>query len=188
MQALRQLRRREEDGTPVVVRGDGVVGVGHRDEIGNRRTVGEQIRVACRPAARRGEVVGRRHLAPVEQDLALRVLHRLDAARRLRTEPAVDLAPRVGVEHRSHLAHGESVGAGGHCLGFQRGERPVLRHLARHDPANVRVDPDDVHRLELLAHELNLKPERIAPVHGRVVPYRNLLTAFNLEGASRGTK
>ena len=28
---------------------------------------------------------------------------------------------------------------------------------------------------------LKLKPERIAPVHGRVVPYRNLLIAFDLE-------
>jgi len=27
---------------------------------------------------------------------------------------------------------------------------------------------------------LKLKPERIAPVHGRVVPYKNLLTAFDL--------
>jgi len=36
--------------------------------------------------------------------------------------------------------------------------------------------------------ELKLNPERIAPVHGRVVPYRNLLIAFNLEGAARGTR
>ena len=36
--------------------------------------------------------------------------------------------------------------------------------------------------------ELKLNPERIAPVHGRVVPYRNLLMAFNLEGAPRGTQ
>ena len=36
--------------------------------------------------------------------------------------------------------------------------------------------------------ELKLKPELIAPVHGRVVPYKNLLIAFNLEGASKGTR
>lgn len=36
--------------------------------------------------------------------------------------------------------------------------------------------------------ELKLNPERIAPVHGRVVPYRNLLMAFNLEGAPKGTQ
>jgi glyoxylase-like metal-dependent hydrolase (beta-lactamase superfamily II) len=30
-------------------------------------------------------------------------------------------------------------------------------------------------------NEFKLKPDRIAPVHGRVVPYRNLLMAFDLE-------
>ena len=30
--------------------------------------------------------------------------------------------------------------------------------------------------------------ERIAPVHGRVVPYKNLLMAFNLDGGVRGTR
>ena len=48
--------------------------------------------------------------------------------------------------------------------------------------------PEYAAQLVQKINELNLKPERIAPVHGRVVPYRNLLTAFNLEGASRGTK
>jgi glyoxylase-like metal-dependent hydrolase (beta-lactamase superfamily II) len=37
-------------------------------------------------------------------------------------------------------------------------------------------------------NELKLNPERIAPVHGRVVPYRNMLMAFNLEGSPRGTR
>ena len=37
-------------------------------------------------------------------------------------------------------------------------------------------------------NELKLNPERIAPVHGRVVPDRNLLMAFNLEASPRGTR
>jgi hypothetical protein len=37
-------------------------------------------------------------------------------------------------------------------------------------------------------NELKLNPERIAPVHGRIVPYRNLLMAFNLEGSPKGTQ
>ena len=36
--------------------------------------------------------------------------------------------------------------------------------------------------------ELKLNPERIAPVHGRVVPYKNLLMAFNLDGGVSGTR
>jgi glyoxylase-like metal-dependent hydrolase (beta-lactamase superfamily II) len=36
--------------------------------------------------------------------------------------------------------------------------------------------------------ELKLNPERIAPVHGRVVPYKNLLMAFNLDGGVRETR
>jgi hypothetical protein len=36
--------------------------------------------------------------------------------------------------------------------------------------------------------ELKLNPERIAPVHGRVVPYKNLLMAFNLDGGASGTR
>jgi glyoxylase-like metal-dependent hydrolase (beta-lactamase superfamily II) len=48
--------------------------------------------------------------------------------------------------------------------------------------------PDYAAQLVEKINQLNLKPDRIAPVHGRVVPYKNLLIAFNLEGASRGTR
>jgi glyoxylase-like metal-dependent hydrolase (beta-lactamase superfamily II) len=49
--------------------------------------------------------------------------------------------------------------------------------------------PDYAAQLVQKVNELKLSPERIAPVHGRVVPYRNLLIAFNLEAqAPRGTK
>jgi len=49
--------------------------------------------------------------------------------------------------------------------------------------------PDYAAQLVQKINELKLNPDRIAPVHGRVVPYKNLLIAFNLEGqASRGTR
>ena len=48
--------------------------------------------------------------------------------------------------------------------------------------------PEYAAQLVQKVNELKLKPERIAPVHGRVVPYRNLLIAFNLEGSPRGTR
>jgi glyoxylase-like metal-dependent hydrolase (beta-lactamase superfamily II) len=48
--------------------------------------------------------------------------------------------------------------------------------------------PDYAAQLAQRVRELKLNPERIAPVHGRVVPYRNLLMAFNLEGAQAGTR
>ena len=45
--------------------------------------------------------------------------------------------------------------------------------------------PDFAAQLVQKVNELKLNPERIAPVHGRVVPYKNLLIAFNLEGSAR---
>ena len=48
--------------------------------------------------------------------------------------------------------------------------------------------PDYAAQIVARINELKLKPEWIAPVHGKVVPYRNLLVAFNLEGAQGGTR
>jgi glyoxylase-like metal-dependent hydrolase (beta-lactamase superfamily II) len=48
--------------------------------------------------------------------------------------------------------------------------------------------PEYAAQLVQKVQELKLNPDRIAPVHGRVVPYRNLLTAFNLGNSSRGTR
>ncbi len=44
--------------------------------------------------------------------------------------------------------------------------------------------PEFAAQLVQRVQQLKLNPERIAPVHGRVVPYKNLLTAFNLGGAT----
>jgi len=45
---------------------------------------------------------------------------------------------------------------------------------------NPERGPDYAAQMVQRIQELKLNPERIAPVHGRVVPYKNLLTAFNL--------
>jgi len=56
------------------------------------------------------------------------------------------------------------------------------------DIKNPGRGPDYAVQMVDRVNELKLKPERIAPVHGKVVPYRNLLAAFNLEGAQGGTR
>jgi glyoxylase-like metal-dependent hydrolase (beta-lactamase superfamily II) len=48
--------------------------------------------------------------------------------------------------------------------------------------------PDYAAQIVQRVQELKLNPERIAPVHGRVVPYKNLLMAFNLEDGASGTR
>ena len=48
--------------------------------------------------------------------------------------------------------------------------------------------PEFAAQLVQKVQELKLNPDRIAPVHGRVVPYKNLLIAFNLDAAPRGTR
>jgi flavorubredoxin len=48
--------------------------------------------------------------------------------------------------------------------------------------------PEFAAQLVQKVDELKLKPELIAPVHGRVVPYKNLLIAFNLDTSSKGTR
>ena len=48
--------------------------------------------------------------------------------------------------------------------------------------------PDYARQLVETVNELKLKPERIAPVHGRVVPYRNLLMAFDLAPAQSASR
>jgi hypothetical protein len=73
-------------------------------------------------------------------------------------------------------------------------ERILMYGDAYNPPAGDEIrtperGPEYAAQLVQKVNELKLKPERIAPVHGRVVPYKNLLIAFNLEGqAPRGTR
>ena len=56
------------------------------------------------------------------------------------------------------------------------------------DIRNPERGPDYAAQMVQRVQELRLNPERIAPVHGRVVPYKNLLMAFNLDGGVSGTR
>ena len=81
----------------------------------------------------------------------------------------------------------------GQLIAWLPKERILLYGDAYNPPAGDEIrtperGPDYAAQLVEKINQLNLKPDRIAPVHGRVVPYKNLLIAFNLEGASRGTR
>jgi glyoxylase-like metal-dependent hydrolase (beta-lactamase superfamily II) len=81
----------------------------------------------------------------------------------------------------------------GQLIAYLPKERILLYGDAYNPPAGDEIrtperGPDYAAQLVAKVNELKLKPERIAPVHGRVVPYKNLLIAFNLEGASKGTR
>jgi glyoxylase-like metal-dependent hydrolase (beta-lactamase superfamily II) len=81
----------------------------------------------------------------------------------------------------------------GQLIAYLPKERILLYGDAYNPPAGDEIrtperGPDYAAQLVAKVNELKLKPERIAPVHGRVVPYQNLLIAFNLEGAPRGTR
>jgi glyoxylase-like metal-dependent hydrolase (beta-lactamase superfamily II) len=82
----------------------------------------------------------------------------------------------------------------GQLIAYLPKERILLYGDAYNPPAGDEIrtperGPEYAAQLVQKVNELKLNPERIAPVHGRVVPYKNLLIAFNLEGqAPRGTK
>jgi len=81
----------------------------------------------------------------------------------------------------------------GQLIAYLPKERILLYGDAYNPPAGDEIrtperGPDYAAQLVAKVNELKLKPERIAPVHGRVVPYKNLLLAFNLEGGASGTR
>ena len=82
----------------------------------------------------------------------------------------------------------------GQLIAYLPKERILMYGDAYNPPAGDEIKtpergPEYAAQLVQKINELKLNPDRIAPVHGRVVPYRNLLIAFNLEGqAPRGTK
>jgi glyoxylase-like metal-dependent hydrolase (beta-lactamase superfamily II) len=81
----------------------------------------------------------------------------------------------------------------GQLIAYLPKERILMYGDAYNPPAGTEIrtperGPEYAAQLVQKIDELKLKPVRIAPVHGRVVPYQNLLIAFNLEGAPRGTK
>jgi glyoxylase-like metal-dependent hydrolase (beta-lactamase superfamily II) len=81
----------------------------------------------------------------------------------------------------------------GQIIAYLPKERILMYGDGYNPPAgdDIRVPergPDFAAQMVQRINELKLNPERIAPVHGRIVPYRNLLMAFNLEGSPRGTR
>ena len=81
----------------------------------------------------------------------------------------------------------------GQLIAWLPKERILLYGDAYNPPAgddirNPERGPDYAAQMVQRVQELKLNPERIAPVHGRVVPYKNLLMAFNLDGGVRGTQ
>jgi len=81
----------------------------------------------------------------------------------------------------------------GQLIAYLPKERILLYGDGYNQPAGDEIrtperGPDYAAQMVQRINELKLKPERIAPVHGKVVPYKNLLIAFNLEGAQGGTR
>ena len=83
----------------------------------------------------------------------------------------------------------------GQLIAYLPKERILMYGDAYNPPAGTEIrtperGPEYAAQLVQKVNEFKLRPDRIAPVHGRVVPYKNLLTAFNLEeaAATRGTK
>jgi glyoxylase-like metal-dependent hydrolase (beta-lactamase superfamily II) len=81
----------------------------------------------------------------------------------------------------------------GQLIAYLPKERILMYGDGYNPPAgdDIRVPergPEFAAQMVQRVNELKLNPERIAPVHGRVVPYRNLLMAFNLEGSPKGTR
>ena len=81
----------------------------------------------------------------------------------------------------------------GQLIAYLPKERILMYGDAYNPPAGDEIrtperGPEYAQQLVQKINELKLNPDRIAPVHGRVVPYKNLLIAFNLEGSTRGTR
>ena len=81
----------------------------------------------------------------------------------------------------------------GQLIAYLPKERILLYGDAYNPPVgddirNPERGPEYAVQMVQRIQELKLTPERIAPVHGRVVPYKNLLTAFNLDGGASGTR
>ena len=81
----------------------------------------------------------------------------------------------------------------GQLIAYLPKERILLYGDAYNPPAGDEIrtperGPEFAAQLVQKVQELKLNPDRIAPVHGRVVPYKNLLLAFNLDAAPKGTR
>jgi glyoxylase-like metal-dependent hydrolase (beta-lactamase superfamily II) len=99
-----------------------------------------------------------------------------------------DRTRSIELYHTSN--HGHHTGQ---IIAYLPKERILMYGDGYNPPAgdDIRVPergPEFAAQMVQRINELKLTPERIAPVHGRIVPYRNLLMAFNLEGSPKGTQ
>ena len=164
--------RAEENGAPAVVRRGLVPRIRSRDEV--RDVEPEDVGGARGLAARRREVVRRRDLPAVQDDLAGRLRDRLGRRRLLARDAAVHLAAHVRVEVERLALHEvrERVRAGRDGLRLQNLGRPAVRHLARDDALEVALERSDVHD----AQELALRDElELAPIGAAVECEQRLL-------------
>jgi glyoxylase-like metal-dependent hydrolase (beta-lactamase superfamily II) len=81
----------------------------------------------------------------------------------------------------------------GQLIAYLPKERILMYGDAYNPPAGDEIrtperGPEFAAQLVQKVQELKLNPDRIAPVHGRVVPYKNLLMAFNLDASPKGTR
>src|SRR5262245_27937984 len=101
------------------------------------------------------------------------------------------LSDRTRTVELYHMpGHGHHTGQ---LIAYLPKERILLYGDGYNPPAGDEIrtperGPEYAAQMVQRVQELKLNPERIAPVHGRVVPYKNLLTAFNLDGGARGTR
>jgi hypothetical protein len=89
------------------------------------------------------------------------------------------------ITHESNKAFFEEVWAR-QLIAYLPKERILMYGDGYNPPAGDQIrtperGPEFAAQIVQRVQELKLNPERIAPVHGRVVPYKNLLMAFNLE-------
>jgi glyoxylase-like metal-dependent hydrolase (beta-lactamase superfamily II) len=101
------------------------------------------------------------------------------------------LSDRTRTVELYHLpGHGHHTGQ---LIAYLPKERILLYGDGYNPPAGDEIrtperGPEYAAQIVQRVQELKLNPERIAPVHGRVVPYKNLLMAFNLDGGVSGTR
>jgi glyoxylase-like metal-dependent hydrolase (beta-lactamase superfamily II) len=101
------------------------------------------------------------------------------------------LSDRTRTVELYHLpGHGHHTGQ---LMAYLPQERILMYGDGYNPPAGDEIrtperGPEYAAQIAQRVQELKLNPVRIAPVHGRVVPYKNLLMAFNLDGGASGTR
>ncbi len=150
VQPRRELGAREDERGPGVVLREVVVRIGDRDEIRARARLRPDVFDVGGPPAGGRVVVGGSDVSPPRDDLPGRLGDGAVRLGPLALDPVEDLVARVGVEVEALLGveGRQRVRPGDDGLGLQGLQRPVVRHLARHDAAEVVVERQLVDRVK----------------------------------------